>query len=196
MVIAALFHSNTNPTAAFTTLDQVNAARGARPPARGADLVLPAQHGFHLQEPVPVREHAVVEAGHGGARSGEALKKVYRDPVWRASVRKELASGARPDGVQRRMGQAVRRRDGEGGEPRAGRRDPGRARAAGRQGSARLHPRLRAVGESRHPVRGPAPAQRREGGRQDPGRPQHPHLAVAMPARISPSSATPASACT
>ena len=35
----------------------------ARPPARGPDLVLSAQHGFHLQEPLPVREHAVVEAG-------------------------------------------------------------------------------------------------------------------------------------
>ena len=34
MVIAALFHSNTNPTAAFATLDQVNAARG-----RGHQLV-------------------------------------------------------------------------------------------------------------------------------------------------------------
>src|SRR5262249_56317989 len=34
VVIAALFHSNTNPTAAFTTLEQVNAAR-----SRGHRLV-------------------------------------------------------------------------------------------------------------------------------------------------------------
>ena len=34
VVIAALFHSNTNPTAAFTTLDQINAAR-----SRGHQLV-------------------------------------------------------------------------------------------------------------------------------------------------------------
>src|SRR5579872_7409203 len=34
----------------------------ARPHAGCPDLVLPAQHGFHLQEPLPVREHGGVEA--------------------------------------------------------------------------------------------------------------------------------------
>ena len=167
----------------------------ARPPARGADLVLPAQHGFHLQEPVPVREHAVVEAGHGGARRGGAEEGLSRPVMARRGAqrtreRRAAAWCSTANGTSSSWSRRPRPRTGDG------RRDPGRVGQEGRQGPARLHPRLRPVGEPRHRVRGPAPAQRREGGRQDPGRSQHPHLAVAMPAPTSPSSATPASACT
>ena len=89
VVIAALFHSNTNPTARLHHPAPGQRGAGARPQARGADLVLPAQHGFHLQEPVPVREHGVVEAGDGGARRGRAAGRLQRSRLARA-VRKEL----------------------------------------------------------------------------------------------------------
>ena len=61
------------------------------------------------------------------AHDGEALKKIYRDPSWRDAVRERTRRVARPAGVQRRMGQALRRRDGEGREPRARRRDARRS---------------------------------------------------------------------
>lgn len=89
VVIAALFHSNTNPTAAFTTLDQVNAAR-----ARGHQLVAQTSccplsmdftfHSPYLFESMNSWKPAMAAHGH------EALKKVYADPSWRQSVRKEL----------------------------------------------------------------------------------------------------------
>ena len=89
VVIAALFHSNTNPTAAFTTLDQVNAAR-----SRGHQLVAqtsccPLSMDFTFKSPYlfeSMESWKPAMAAHGG----EALKKVYRDPSWRAAVRREI----------------------------------------------------------------------------------------------------------
>jgi N-acyl-D-amino-acid deacylase len=91
VVIAALFHSNTNPTAAFTTLDQVNEARG-----RGHRLVAqtsccPLSMDFTFKSPYlfeSMQSWKPAMAAHGD----EALKKVYADPAWRASVKKELAA--------------------------------------------------------------------------------------------------------
>ena len=95
VVIAALFHSNTNPTAAFTTLDQVNAAR-----ARGHQLVAqtsccPLSMDFTFKSPYlfeSMQSWKPAMAAHGD----EALKKVYRDPSWRDAVRRELEASARP----------------------------------------------------------------------------------------------------
>src|SRR5437868_8325460 len=89
VVIAALFHSNTNPAAAFNTLDQVNAAR-----SRGHQLVAqtsccPLSMDFTFKSPYlfeSMQSWKPAMAAHGG----EALKQVYRDPAWRASVRAEL----------------------------------------------------------------------------------------------------------
>ena len=89
VVIAALFHSNTNPDAAFTTLDQVNAAR-----ARGHQLVAqtsccPLSMDFTFKSPYlfeSMQSWKPAMAAHGEA----ALKKVYADPAWRQSVRQEL----------------------------------------------------------------------------------------------------------
>ena len=89
VVIAALFHSNTNPTAAFTTLDQVNAAR-----SRGHQLVAqtsccPLSMDFTFKSPYlfeSMESWKPAMAAHGD----EALKKVYRDPSWRAAVRREI----------------------------------------------------------------------------------------------------------
>lgn len=90
VVIAALFHSNTNPTAAFTTLRQVNDAR-----ARGRQLVAqtsccPLSMDFTFKSPYLFESMAAWQpamAAHGT----EALKKIYRDPEWRASVKREMA---------------------------------------------------------------------------------------------------------
>jgi N-acyl-D-amino-acid deacylase len=91
VVIAALFHSNTNPTAAFTTLDQVNAAR-----SRGHQLVAqtaccPLSMDFSFKSPYlfeSMQAWKPAMAAHGK----EALTKVYRDPAWRDAVRRELAA--------------------------------------------------------------------------------------------------------
>jgi N-acyl-D-amino-acid deacylase len=89
VVIAALFHSNTNPTAAFTWLQQVNEAR-----ARGHKLVAqtsccPLSMDFtfkspYLFESMEAWKPAMV------AHDPQALKKIYADPSWRNSVRREL----------------------------------------------------------------------------------------------------------
>jgi N-acyl-D-amino-acid deacylase len=90
VVIAAVFHSNTNPTAAFTTLDQVNAAR-----ARGHRLVAqtsccPLSMDFSFKSPYLFE--SMVSWRPAMAAHGEAeLRKVYSDPAWRAAVKKELA---------------------------------------------------------------------------------------------------------
>jgi N-acyl-D-aspartate/D-glutamate deacylase len=89
VLIAALFHSNTNPTAAFTTLDQVNAAR-----ARGHTLVAqtsccPLSMDFTFKSPYlfeSMKAWKPAMAAHGK----EALKKIYSDPAWRDAVRQEL----------------------------------------------------------------------------------------------------------
>ncbi len=91
VVIAALFHSNTNPTAAFTTLDQINAAR-----ARGHQLVAqtsccPLSMDFTFKSPYLFESMAAWKpamAAHGG----DDLKKIYADPSWRQSVKDELAA--------------------------------------------------------------------------------------------------------
>ena len=92
VVIAALFHSNTNPTAAFTTLEQVNAARG-----RGRALVAqtsccPLSMDFTFRSPYlfeMMQSWKPVMAVHDEAE----LVRLYRDPSWRAAVRQEMESG-------------------------------------------------------------------------------------------------------
>jgi N-acyl-D-aspartate/D-glutamate deacylase len=90
VVIAALFHSNTNPTAAFTTLAQVNEAR-----ARGHKLVAqtsccPLSMDFTFKSPYLFESMVAWKpamAAHGEAE----LKTIYADPSWRAAVKQELA---------------------------------------------------------------------------------------------------------
>ncbi|MBS0517918.1 MAG: amidohydrolase family protein [Proteobacteria bacterium] len=90
VVIAALFHSNTNPTAAFTWLQQVNEAR-----ARGHQLVAqtsccPLSMDFTFKSPYLFESMEAWKPAMA-AGGGQALKKVYRDPAWRAAVKRELA---------------------------------------------------------------------------------------------------------
>jgi N-acyl-D-amino-acid deacylase len=91
VVIAALFHSNTNPTAAFTTLDQVNAAR-----SRGHKLVAqtsccPLSMDFTFKSPYLFESMQSWKPAMA-AHDPEALKEIYRDPAWRDAVRRELAA--------------------------------------------------------------------------------------------------------
>jgi N-acyl-D-aspartate/D-glutamate deacylase len=91
VLIAALFHSNTNPAAAFTVLEEVNAAR-----ARGRRLVAqtsccPLSMDFTFKSPYlfeSMQSWKPAMAAHGIP----ALKQVYRDPAWRDAVRQELAA--------------------------------------------------------------------------------------------------------
>ena len=83
VVIAALFHSNTNPTAAFTTLDQVNAAR-----SRGHQLVAqtsccPLSMDFtfkspYLFESMQSWKPAMAAHGERGAEEGLSRSVVAR----------------------------------------------------------------------------------------------------------------------
>ena len=91
VVIAALFHSNTNPTAAFTWLDQVNAAR-----ARGHQLVAqtsccPLSMDFTFKSPYLFESMEAWKPAMA-AHDPAGLEKVYRDPSWRAAVRNELTA--------------------------------------------------------------------------------------------------------
>ncbi|MFO1083342.1 MAG: amidohydrolase family protein [Reyranellaceae bacterium] len=91
VVIAALFHSNTNPTAAFTTLDQVNQAR-----SRGRQLVAqtsccPLSMDFTFKSPYLFESMKAWKPAMA-AHEFDELVKVYRDPAWRDAVRQELAA--------------------------------------------------------------------------------------------------------
>jgi N-acyl-D-amino-acid deacylase len=89
VVVAALFHSNTNPTAAFTTLAQVNEAR-----ARGHKLVAqtsccPLSMDFTFKSPY-LFESMVAWKPAMAAHGEPELRKIYADPSWRAAVKQEL----------------------------------------------------------------------------------------------------------
>ena len=90
VLIAAIFHSNTNPTAAFTALGQINQAR-----ARGNRLIAqtaccPLSMDFTFKSPYLFESMVAWKpamAAHGEAE----LRQVYGNPDWRAAVKKELA---------------------------------------------------------------------------------------------------------
>jgi N-acyl-D-amino-acid deacylase len=89
VVIAALFHSNTNPTAAFTWLQQVNDAR-----ARGHKLVAqtsccPLSMDFTFKSPYLFESMQAWKPAMA-VHDPQELKKIYSDPSWRAKVRQEL----------------------------------------------------------------------------------------------------------
>ena len=67
-----------------------------------------------------------MEARHGGARRRRAEEGLSRYVMARRGAQ-GARSVARPAGVQRRVGQALRGRDGEGGEPRSRRSDAWRS---------------------------------------------------------------------
>lgn len=89
VVIAALFHSNANPTAAFSWLGQVNEARRRGHPLVAQTSCCPLSMDFTFKSPYlfeSMEAWKPAMAAHGI----DALKKVYRDPAWRTAVKTEL----------------------------------------------------------------------------------------------------------
>ena len=187
--------SNTNPTRGLHHLDEVNAAR-----ARGHRLVAqtsccPLSMDFTFKSPYlfeSMQAWKPAMAAHDAAELDEDLPR----PRLARGGAQGARRAARPAAVQQRMEQAVRRRDGEGGEPQARGRDARRSRQAA---PARIRSTASSTSRCRRTStrcswRSCCTTTTRRSARSWPTR--HPHLAVATPARTSPSSATPASACT
>jgi N-acyl-D-amino-acid deacylase len=92
VMIAALLHSNTNPTGVFKDLDGIAAAN-----VRGNHLIgqvscCPLSMDFTLQSPYPVEGLQSWQPALG--KSGKALEQVLRDPSFRKAVRDEIAAPA------------------------------------------------------------------------------------------------------
>jgi N-acyl-D-amino-acid deacylase len=92
VMIAALLHSNTNPTGVFKDLDGIAAAN-----ARGNHLIgqvscCPLSMDFTLQSPYPVEGLQSWQPALG--KSGKALEQVLRDQSFRKAVRDEIAAPA------------------------------------------------------------------------------------------------------
>lgn len=91
VVIAALFHSNTNPEAAFRTLDQVNEARSRGHRLTAQTSACPLSMDFTFRSPYlfeSMEAWKPAMAAHGDAD----LKEVYTDASWRQVVKDELAA--------------------------------------------------------------------------------------------------------
>ena len=89
VVVAALFHSNINPTASFTWLEQVNEARRRGHPLVAQTSCCPLSMDFTFKSPYLFESMDSWKPAMA-AHDGDALKKVYRDQEWRTAVRKEL----------------------------------------------------------------------------------------------------------
>jgi N-acyl-D-amino-acid deacylase len=92
VMIAALLHSNTNPTGVFKDLDGIAAAN-----ARGNHLIgqvscCPLSMDFTLQSPYPVEGLQSWQPALG--KTGKALEQVLSDASFRKSVKDEIASPA------------------------------------------------------------------------------------------------------
>ena len=75
VLIAALFHSNTNPTRAFTTLGEVNAARSRGHQLLAQTSCCPLSMDFTFKSPYLFESMRGVEAGDGGAATGRAARR-------------------------------------------------------------------------------------------------------------------------
>jgi N-acyl-D-aspartate/D-glutamate deacylase len=88
VLIAALLHNGTNPTRVFEIIDEIRAAR-----ARGRQLIgqvscTPLTMDFTLKSPYCFE--GLAEWKPAMEAEGEALKRVYADPSFRASVKAGL----------------------------------------------------------------------------------------------------------
>lgn len=92
VVVAALLHNSTNPTAVFADLDAIEAARRRGSPMIGAISPCPLTNDFTLHSPYPVEGLASWRPALG--LRGEALTTVLRDPAFRDAIRAELAAPA------------------------------------------------------------------------------------------------------
>lgn len=92
VMIAALLHNSTNPTAVFRDLDDIAAANRRNHRLIGQVSCCPLTMDFTLQSPYPVEGLASWKPALG--LQGEALKAMLADPSFRDGVRAELASSA------------------------------------------------------------------------------------------------------
>lgn len=92
VVVAALLHNSTNPTAVFADLDAIEAARRRGSPMIGAISPCPLTNDFTLHSPYPVEGLASWRPALG--LRGEALTAVLRDAAFRDAIRAELAAPA------------------------------------------------------------------------------------------------------
>ena len=90
VMVAALLHNSTNPTAVFDDLDAISAANGRGRPLLGQVSCCPLTMDFTMASPYPVEGLASWKPALG--LEGEALRRVLADPAFRDGVRAELAS--------------------------------------------------------------------------------------------------------
>jgi N-acyl-D-aspartate/D-glutamate deacylase len=91
VVIAALFHSNTNPEGAFKTLEQVNAARARGRKLTAQTSACPLSMDFTFRSPY-VFESMQAWKPAMEAHGDDGLKRIYADSRWRQSVKDEMAA--------------------------------------------------------------------------------------------------------
>jgi N-acyl-D-aspartate/D-glutamate deacylase len=92
VVVAALLHNATNPTAVFADLDAIEAARGRGYRVLGAISPCPLTNDFTMHSPYPVEGLASWKPALG--LKGEAFRAKLADPAFRDGIRAELAQPA------------------------------------------------------------------------------------------------------
>ena len=90
VMIAALLHSNTNPTGVFKDLDAIAAANGRGRKLIGQVSCCPLSMDFTLLSPYPVEGLQAWKPALG--KSGDALKAVLASQDFRSAVRAEIAA--------------------------------------------------------------------------------------------------------
>ncbi|MBM3569241.1 MAG: amidohydrolase family protein [Alphaproteobacteria bacterium] len=89
VVIAAILHSSVDPEGTFRDLAQIDAARGEGLGLYGQISCCPLSNEFTLRSPYPFEGLAAWKPAM--TAKGDAVKRVYADPEFRAKVRAELA---------------------------------------------------------------------------------------------------------
>ncbi len=92
-VVAALLHSNVTPEATFEDLEHIGAARTRGRRLYGAVACTPLKFEFTMQEPYVFE--GLASWAPAMSAHGEAAKRLYRDPAFRAAVKAELAQPVR-----------------------------------------------------------------------------------------------------
>lgn len=90
VMVAALLHNSTNPSAVFDDLDAISAANERGRPLLGQVSCCPLTMDFTLASPYPAE--GLVSWKPALGLEGEALRRVLADPAFRDGVRAELAS--------------------------------------------------------------------------------------------------------
>jgi len=90
VVVAALLHNSTNPSAVFEDLDAIEAACQRGHKMAGAISPCPLTNDFTMHSPYPVEGLQAWQPALG--LEGDALKRCLADPAFRQAVRDEVAA--------------------------------------------------------------------------------------------------------